>query len=52
MRNPNPASKAQSMITKHQGKSGALIQAKQILYMSSNFVYWESVINEINNYES
>ena len=52
MKDPNPTSKAQSMIVKHNGKLSALAQAKQILYMSKNFVYWESVINEINNYES
>jgi len=52
MKNPNPASKAQSMIAKHKGKQEALIQAQQVLYMSTNFVYWESVIHEINNYES
>jgi len=52
MKNPNPASKAQSMIAKHEGKQEALIQAQQVLYMSTNFVYWESVIHEINNYES
>jgi len=52
MRNPNSASKAQSMIARHKGKKEALVQAQQILFMSTNFVYWESVINEINNYES
>lgn len=51
MRNPNPASKAKSMIAKYEGKTHALIQAKQILYMSNNLSYWEAVINEINNYE-
>ena len=51
MRKPNPLSKAQSMIAKHQGKTNALAQAKQVLYMSSDFPYWEKVINEINNYE-
>lgn len=51
MRKPNPSSKAQSMIATHQGKTNALVQAKQVLYMSKDFPYWEKVINEINNYE-
>lgn len=43
----SPDIRAQQMLSKYGDKKTALIQTKQIAYMSFNVVYWEKVLTEL-----
>lgn len=43
----NPDIRAQQLLSKYGDKKTALVQTKQIAYMSFNAVYWEKVLTEL-----